>query len=90
MGALKRSVHNCFLCYQTMPAPLEEEIAFFQRRARPSHTLAQLLDLRREYRPSFAFVVHCLPTMARLHLRCALENQFPRVMLGRGSQALRA
>jgi predicted nucleotidyltransferase len=84
MGALKRSVHNCFFCYHTYPAPLEEEVAFFQRRARPSRTLAQLLDLRREYRPSFAFVVRCLPAMARLHLRTALDNRFPRAMLRRG------
>jgi len=78
MGTLKRSVHNCFFCYHTYPAPLEEEVAFFQRRTRPSRTLAQLLDLRREYQPSFAFVVRCLPAMALLHARTALENRFPR------------
>jgi len=27
MGTLKRSVHNCFFCYHTYPAPLEEEVA---------------------------------------------------------------
>lgn len=81
MGALKRSVHNCFFCYHAFPAPLEEEVAFFQQRGRPSPTLAQLLDLRREYRPSFAFVVRCLPAMARLHLKTALENRFPRATL---------
>jgi predicted nucleotidyltransferase len=80
MGALKRSVHNCFFCYHTYAAPLEEEVAFFQRRARPSRTLAQLLDLRREYRPSFAFVVRCLPAMARLHVQTAFDNRFPREM----------
>jgi predicted nucleotidyltransferase len=80
VSALKRSVHNCFFCYHTYPAPLEEEVAFFQRRARPSRTLAQLLDLRREYRPSFAFVVRCLPAMARLHVRTAFDNRFPREM----------
>jgi predicted nucleotidyltransferase len=84
MGALKRSVHNCFFSYHTYPAPLEEEVTFFQRRARPSRTLAQLLDLRRRYRPSFAFVVRCLPAMARLHLLTALDNRFPRVAPRRG------
>jgi predicted nucleotidyltransferase len=80
MGTLKRSVHNCFFCYHSYPAPLEAEIAFFQRRAQPSPTLAQLLDLRREYRRSFGFVLRCLPAMALLHVRTAFENQFPREM----------
>jgi predicted nucleotidyltransferase len=78
MGALKRSVHNCFFCYHGRPAALEEEVGFFQRRIGPSRTLAQLRDLRREYTPSFAFVVRCLPTLAWLHLRTALDNRFPR------------
>jgi predicted nucleotidyltransferase len=87
MGALKRSVHNCFFCYHSYPASLEDEVAFFQQLGRPNHALAQLLDLRREYRPSFAFVVRCLPAMVRLHLRTALENRFPRTMLRRGESA---
>jgi predicted nucleotidyltransferase len=77
-SVLKRSVHNCFFCYHGYPAPLEAEVAFFQQGHRPSRTLAQLLELRREYRPSFAFVVRCLPAMVRLHLRTAFENRFPR------------
>src|SRR5205814_5046053 len=52
MGALKRSVHNCFFCYHGRPTALEEEVDFFQRLG-PNRTLAQLLDLRRVYRPSF-------------------------------------
>ncbi|MEP6916319.1 MAG: nucleotidyltransferase domain-containing protein [Acidobacteriota bacterium] len=84
MGALKRSVHNCFFCYHGRPAALEQEVDFFQRRIGPSDTLAQLLDLRREYRQSFAFVVRCLPTLARLHLRTALDNRFPREIPRRG------
>ena len=78
MGALKRSVHNCFFCYHGRPNALEEEVDFFQRRIGPSRTLAQLLDLRREYRQSFTFVVCCLPTLAWLHLRTAVDNRFPR------------
>jgi predicted nucleotidyltransferase len=78
MGALKRSVHNCFFCYHARTAPLEEEVEFFQRRLGPSRTLAQLIALRREYRRSFPFVVRCIPTLARLHLRTASDNRFPR------------
>ena len=57
MGVLKRSVHNCFFCYELVRAPLEEEIGFFERRLGSNRTLIQLLALRREYRSSFAFVV---------------------------------
>jgi len=78
MGVLKRSVHNCFFCYELRRAPLEEEVSSFQRRLGAGRTLMQLLALRREYRRSFAFVVCCLPTLVRLHLRTAIDNQFPR------------
>jgi hypothetical protein len=78
MSVLKRSVHNCFFCYHGRSAVLEEEVGFFQRHIGPSRTLAQLLDLRRHYTQSFAFVVRCLPTLAWLHLRTALDNRFPR------------
>ncbi len=83
MGSLKRSVHNCFFCYHGRPAPLEQEVEFFQRRLGPSGTLAQLLALRRDYTQSFAFVIRCLPTLARLHLRTAWDNRFPREVLER-------
>jgi predicted nucleotidyltransferase len=78
MDALKRSVHNCYFCYHRRSAPLAEEVAFFQQRHRPSRALTRLLVLRSEYRPSFAFVLRCLPAIARLHLRTAWENPFPR------------
>jgi predicted nucleotidyltransferase len=78
MDALKRSVHSCYFCYHGRSAPLVEEVAFFQQRHRPSRTLTRLLVLRSEYRPSCGFVFCCLPTMARLHLRTAWENPFPR------------
>jgi hypothetical protein len=76
MGALKHSLHSCFFCYNQRTAGLEEEVAFFNQRLGPNRTLAQLLSLRREYRPSFAFVIRCLPTLARLHLRTARDNRF--------------
>ena len=78
MGTLKHSLHSCFFCYHARTATLEEEVDFFQRRLGPSQTLVELLALRRTYRPSFAFVIRCLPTLARLHLRTARDNRFPR------------
>ena len=78
MGALKHSLHSCFFCYQQRTTTLEDEVAFFNRRLGPSATLVELLSLRRQYRPSFAFVVRCLPTIARLHLRTAQDNRFTR------------
>jgi hypothetical protein len=62
---------------------LEREVDFFQNRLGPTRTLAELLDLRREYTESLAFVLRCLPTLARLHLRTAWDNQFPREVLRR-------
>ena len=78
MAALKRSVHHCFFCYHTRPAPLQEEVEFFQRRFGPSRALEQLLSLRRTYGSSFGFVIRCVPAVVRLHLRTALNCQFPR------------
>ena len=83
MAALKRSVHNCYFCYHLQPASLDEEIGFFQAHLGSSPTLVQLMTLRREPRRSFAFVVRCLPTLARLHFRTATDNRFPRQPLTR-------
>jgi len=77
MAALKRSVHNCFFCYQDCSEALEEEVGFFQERIVPSSTLQQLLDLRRDYTHSWGFVVRCLPLLIRLPWRTAWDNQFP-------------
>ena len=78
MGVLKHSLHSCFFCYHQRTATLEDEVAFFNRRLGGSRTLVELLSLRRHYRRSFAFVIRCLPTLARLHLRAARDNRFPR------------
>jgi hypothetical protein len=78
MGALKHSLHSCFLCYEHRTTTLEDEVAFFNRRLGTSRTLLELLSLRRQYRRSFAFVIRCLPALARLHLRIARDNRFPR------------
>jgi predicted nucleotidyltransferase len=78
MGVLKSSVHSCFFCYELRRASLEAEISFFERRLGSNRTLIQLLVLRREYRNSFKFVVCCIPTLVRLHLRTSIDNGFPR------------
>jgi predicted nucleotidyltransferase len=78
MGALKHSLHSCFFCYHRRTASLEEEVEFFNRTLGASQTLVELLSLRQQYRRSFAFVIRCLPTLARLHLRTARDNGFPR------------
>ncbi len=77
MGALKHSLHSCYFCYHGRTAALEEEVDFFRRRLGASQTLVDLLALRGEYRRSFAFVIGCLPALARLHLRTAQDNRFP-------------
>ena len=78
MEALKRSIHNCYYCYNCRPARLSEEAAFFQRRIGPNAALAQLMRLRAAYQPSLGFVLRCFPTLVRLHLATALDNHFPR------------
>jgi predicted nucleotidyltransferase len=87
MAALKRSVHNCFFCYQGHSAVLEQEVDFFQHRIGPNTTLQQLLDLRQQYAHSFRFVVHCLPLLIRLHWRTARDNSFPHAPFQGGSGA---
>jgi predicted nucleotidyltransferase len=77
MGVLKHSVDSCFFCYHQRTTTLEDEVDFFNRRRAASRTLVELLSLRRQYRWSFAFVIRCLPTLARLHLQTARDNRFP-------------
>ena len=78
MGVLKHSLHSCFFCYHQRPGTLEDEVAFFNERLGGSPTLVKLMSLRLHYRRSFAFVIRCLPTLARLHLRTVRDNRFPR------------
>jgi predicted nucleotidyltransferase len=78
MTVLKSSVHSCFFCYELRRSSLEEEVNFFERRLGSSRALTQLLALRRDYRTSFPFVVCCIPTLLRLHLRTSIDNRFPR------------
>lgn len=78
MDALKRSVHNCYFCHHGWPAPLAVEVEFFEGRYGPMPPLRELLALRHTYRSSFAFVLRCLPTIARLHAHTARDVSFPR------------
>ena len=82
MGTLKHSLHSCFFCYHRRTATLEQEVDFFQPRLGASQLLVELLALRNHYRPSFGFVIRCLPVIVRLHLRTARENSFPRAAAG--------
>jgi predicted nucleotidyltransferase len=77
MTVLKSTIHSCFFCYELRRASLQEEIRFFERRLGSNGTLRQLLDLRSYYRNSFTFVVCCIPTLLRLHLRTSIDNRFP-------------
>jgi predicted nucleotidyltransferase len=77
MGALKHSLHSCYFCYHGQTTELEKEVDFFRQRLGACQALVDLLALRGEYRPSFAFVIGCLPALVRLHLRTARENRFP-------------
>ncbi len=77
MGALKRSVHNCYFCCHGRRAALDDEVDYFQGKRRIP-ALDQLLSLRLDYKESFDFVLRCFPALVRLHLRTAFDNQLPR------------
>jgi Nucleotidyltransferase domain len=78
MSGLKHSVHNCYFCYHLNTAPLDEEIDFFNSRLGQSKTLDDLLEQRRTHKRSFGFILRCVPTLFRLHLRTAWDIRFPR------------
>jgi len=80
MGALKHSLHSCYFCYHMKTAPLDDEVAFFNLRLGRDRTLQDLLHLRKEHHRSFAFVLRCVPTLFRLHLRTVRDNRFPRAV----------
>lgn len=84
MGALKHALHSCYFCYHLRTAPLNEEVEFFNSRLGGSRTLLELLNQRRKYHRSFAFVLRCVPALLRLHLRTAWDNRFPRAVVRGG------
>jgi hypothetical protein len=73
MDVLKRSVHSCYFCHQGRPAPLTDEVAYFEYRYGEDRALKRLLSLRHEYHPSFLFCLQSLGAVARLHLRTARD-----------------
>jgi hypothetical protein len=77
MGVLKHSLHSCYFCYHQKTASIQEEVVFFGSRMSRRKILDDLLDRRRRYSPSLAFVLGCVPVLFRLHLRTAQDNQFP-------------
>jgi Nucleotidyltransferase domain len=77
MGVLKHSLQSCYFCYHQKTASLQEEVDFLGSRVSRQTILEDLLNRRRRYAPSFAFVLGCLPVLFQLHLRTAQENQFP-------------
>lgn len=80
MGALKHSVHSCYFCYHLKTSSLDEEVAFFNVRLGRDRTLQDLLNQRREYHRSFAFVLRCVPVLFWLHLQTVRDNRFPRTV----------
>jgi len=80
MGVLKHSLDSCYFCYQQKTASLQEEVDFFCSRVGQRKILYDLLNRRRRYTPSLAFVLGCLPVLFDLHLRTAQDNRFPQPM----------
>ena len=81
IGVLKHSLHSCYFCYQQKTGSLPEEVDFFASRMSRRNVLDDLLNRRRRYAPSLAFVLSCLPILFRLHLRTARDNRFPQPVL---------
>ena len=77
MGALKHSLHSCYFCYHLNTGAIEDEIAFFTARFGRIKAFADLMEQRRSYHRSFAFILRCAPAILRLHLRTARDNRFP-------------
>lgn len=77
MSTLKHSLHSCYFCFHGKTATLDEEVSFFRQQFRDSRTLQRLLELRLQYRPSFVFVLRCLPALLRLQMHTAWNNAFP-------------
>ena len=80
MGALKHSVHSCCFCYHQRTTSLDDEVAFFRVCLGRDRTLQDLLNQRKEHHRSFAFVLRCVLTLFRLHLRTMRDNRFPRAV----------
>jgi hypothetical protein len=85
MGAVKRSLHNCYFSRHGRLAGLEQEIAYFSAVHGPSPVLARLVELRRDYRPDLGFILRALPLLVRLHVSTAARDM--RAACGPGTSA---
>lgn len=77
MSILKGFLHNCYFVYTSRTAPIEEEIDFFRTKLGECKAFAQLLLLRREYRPSLGFIASCFRVLVQLYAVTVRENKFP-------------
>jgi len=77
MSVLKWMVHNCHFCYTLKAATIEEGVKFFHTKLENNEALAELLSLRREYRPSLNFVKECFGVLVDLFVVTARECKFP-------------
>lgn len=77
MSALKWMLHTCHFCYALESATIEEEIDFFRTKLGEHYLFSELLSLRREPRPSFAFIRGCFSTVVQLYVVTARDNEFP-------------
>lgn len=76
MSVLKWMLHNCYFCYTSKSATIEDKIEFFRAKIR-GNTFSELLCLRREYRPSLRFIKDCFRALVQLYVVTARENKFP-------------
>ncbi len=77
MSALKWMLHSCYFCYILESATIEEEIEFFRTKLGEHKTFSELQSLRREKRPSLAFIRGCFGTLIQLYFATARDNEFP-------------
>ncbi len=77
MSVLKWMLHGCYFCYTLKAATVEEEIDFFQTKLGTGKVFSELLSLRREYQPSFGFVIGCFSMLVQLYVVTVKENKFP-------------
>lgn len=77
MSVLKWMLHGCYFCYTLKSATVEEEIDFFHTKVGADKVFTKLLSLRREYKPSFGFIIGCFRVLIRLYVVTIRENKFP-------------
>ena len=86
MSALKWMIHCSHFCSRLKSAALEEEVEVFRGKVKEDACLAELLSLRREYRPSLRFVWNCFRAIREVYVVAVRESEFP--ISGRGRHAV--